>query len=661
MPTPAVVGALTVRFGVIGALVILPLWIAAVGWLSGRLLGVRIGVLRRVIAATLGWAGGVAITALVLDDTGAGVPVAVPLVIFFGIFVTMPILIAIDLVGRRRTTHHNRRLLIHPVRETRARLAPYGRLREVLGYARREGLVHVRYASTAALSAPDFARKLRKVLEDSGGMFVKFGQIASTRTDLLPAPLTEQLAELRADVRPEPPEAVRAVLEAELGEAPEQAFRSFDFTPIAAASIGQTHRAVLPDGEAVVVKVQRPGVADLVRRDAAVLRLVSAQLERRVAAARRLGFGRLVDELIAGIEEELDYTREATAGTRLREDRADDEGIAIPKVYPTLSTTRVLVMEEVPGTTVADDAAVDACGVARPVLAQRLLSSFLGQVLQDGIYHADPHPGNIFVDPPGTLWLLDFGSVGRLDPIGLEGLQGIAIGFAMNDASLLARAVRRLAGEDGVVDLRALEADLGTLLLDFGSGSGFDPAIIRSVLGVMDRHGMRPPASVTLLGRALVTLEGTLRILDVQFDLASEGGELLTAEHRDDLGTPDAMLQHELVRALPSLRTLPDHAEAIADQLRAGRLTIRTEHYGGEDREVVDEWVDRALVTMIGVGGAIASAVLLLAGSVAAAQTGDTGVRDALWAIGFAGTAFASILIMRMAARTLRRLPDWES
>jgi ubiquinone biosynthesis protein len=650
------VGALTLQFGVIGALIGLPLWIAAVGWLSGRLLGIRIGLARRIVAAVLGWAGGVAITALVIDDSGADLGVAIPLVVFFGVFVTMPVVIALDLVGRR-PTHRSRRALLHPIRATKAAFAPYGRLREVVGYARREHLVHVRYASTAALASPDFARKLRRVLEDSGGMFVKFGQIASTRTDLLPETLTTELAQLRADVRPVPPDELRRALEDELGEPVASAFASFDPTPIAAASIGQTHRAVLPDGEAVVVKVQRPGVADQVRRDAAVLRLVARQLERRVGAASRLGLGRLVEELIAGIEEELDYTHEAAAAVRLREDRAGDEGIAIPRVHPALSTARVLVMEEVPGTTVADDAAVAAAGVPRAVLSRRLLSSFLGQVLQDGVYHADPHPGNVFVDPAGTLWLLDFGSVGRLDPIGLEGLQGIAIGFALHDSSLLARAVRRLAGDDFGTDLRSLEADLGALIGELGGGGGFDPAMIRGVLGVMDRHGLRPPASVTLLGRALVTLEGTLHIIDPGFDLARQGSDLLASEHRGDVGTPEDLLQQELIRALPSLRTLPDHAEAIAEQLRAGRLTLHTERFAGGDRVVVDQWVDRAIVTAIGIGGSIASALLLLAG----AHTGDATARGALWATGFTGMTFATVLLMRMAARTLRRLPDWEA
>ena len=256
-----------------------------------------------------------------------------------------------------------------------------------------------------------------------------------------------------------------------------------------------------------------------------MLRLTSRQLERRVEAARRVGVRALAEELITGIEEELDYLREAAAGMRLRENRADDDGIAIPAVHSDLSTRRILVMEEVVARSVGDasavDATVDESGVGRPVLAHNLLASFLGQILTDGQYHADPHPGNVLVDRAGVLWLLDFGSVGRLDPLALEGLQGLALGFAMNDPGLLARAVRHLAGGDTTADLRALEIDLSPMLGDVTAGGGLDPKLMGQVLDVMERHGLRPPPTVTLLSRALLTLEGTLHVIDPGFDLAA--------------------------------------------------------------------------------------------------------------------------------------------
>ena len=170
-------------------------------------------------------------------------------------------------------------------------LSPLGRFRELVGNARRENLLHVRYRSATALDSPDLARRLRLVLERSGGMFVKFGQIAATRTDLLPATITDELSKLHADVERVPADELRAVLEEELGEPVEQAFRAFELEPLAAASIGQTHRATLQDGHPVVVKVQRPGMEDVVRRDGAVL-AVAARIARDAASRPRAASAR---------------------------------------------------------------------------------------------------------------------------------------------------------------------------------------------------------------------------------------------------------------------------------------------------------------------------------------------------------------------------------
>ena len=169
----------------------------------------------------------------------------------------------------------------------------------------------------------------------------------------------------------------------------------------------------------------------------------------------------------------------------------------------------------------------------------------------------------------------------------------------------------------------------------------------------MNRHGLQPPASITLLARALLTLEGTLSILSPGFDLAGEGERIVSLEQRDTFGTPEEILQREALRALPSLRTLPEHAETLANQLRAGRLTVRTEHYAGGDRDAVDAWVDRFVIGLVGGLGAITSALLL----VAASATADNDVKHALWVLGFGGLAGASVLLMRSAARALRRLP----
>jgi ubiquinone biosynthesis protein len=647
------VAAAKFEIDIIG-LLILPVWLTALGWLSGRILGIRIGRWRAGFAAFVGWVIGLTATGLIVGESNTdefgGPFVVLTMVMFFGVLGTLPVAIVLDLLTRSGGPRRRRRR--RPVKAVRAALSPLGRFRQVVGNARRENLLSPRYASAAALDSPDFAHRLTAVLEESGGMFVKFGQIASTRTDLLPDTLTSELSNLQADVRAVPFDQVREVLEDELGEPVEKAFSSFEHEPLAAASIGQTHRAVLQDGAHVVVKVQRPGIDDLVARDAAVLSLVARQLDRRIEAAHRVGIRALADELITGIEAELHYSDEAAAGLQLRASRADDLGVEVPDVYRTLSTDRVLVMEQVVGRPVSDAAAVDASGVERTELARRLLNSLLGQILSDGLYHADPHPGNVLISADGTLWLLDFGAVGRLDPLALEGLQGIALGFSLRDASILARAVRHLTGDD-VTDLRPLERDLARLLGEVGAEGGMSPAVLSGVLDTMDRHGLTPPGSMVLLARTLLTLEGTLRIIDPGFDLAPAAAQLLAGDRREDLVDPEAVVRSELIRALPALRTLPDHAETILGQLRSGRLAVRTEQFAGGDRRVVEEWVNRALVAGLGASGALSAGVLLVAGSLAS----QPAIRDTLWGIGFIALMFALVLLLRTAAQTLRKLP----
>ncbi|MFN8025924.1 MAG: AarF/ABC1/UbiB kinase family protein [Acidimicrobiia bacterium] len=400
-----------------------------------------------------------------------------------------------------------------------------------------------------------------------------------------------------------------------------------------------------------MVKVQRPGIEDVVHRDAAVLRMAASTLDRRVEAARQLGVKRLADELITSLEKELDYSAEGTNGEAFRQHLDGAPGIAAPRVFEALSTKRVLVMEEIRGVTVADHEAIEASAIDEQTLARRLLQSFLDQVLRDGMYHADPHPGNIFVDPEGTLWFLDFGAVGRLSPVVLESMQEIAIGMQINDAVLLARASLRLAGGDEGTDTHALEADIGMVLTEGLGGGSFDPRAMSMMLEVMQRHGLEVPGAMTVLSRALLTLEGTLRTIDPGFNLGHEATALLPkGEEQHEL--MQEQLQKELVRAMPSLRTLPGHLEGIATQLRAGRLTTRVERYAGEDRAVVDAWIDRIIFATIGVSGLLASALFLVAASLVEA---DTDLQTTLQVLGFFGVTVTAVIQMRVVAQVLRR------
>jgi ubiquinone biosynthesis protein len=321
--------------------------------------------------------------------------------------------------------------------------------------------------------------------------------------------------------------------------------------------------------------------------------------------------------------------------------------VRVPAVHPTLSTGRMLVMDEVVGRSISDAAAVDATPVQRSELGRRLFASFLDQILRRGYYHADPHPGNVLIDSEGTLWLLDFGAMGQVDPVTRDALQGIAIGLSLRDGSVLARSVRYLVGDDQI-DMRQLERDLSMLLGEVEHG-GLSPAAMLGVMDVMKRHGMRPPRSMLLLSRTLLTLEGTLKTIDRSFDLASEAQQLVSRDGYDAVASPQELARAELVRAMPALRTLPEHAETLAGQLRAGRLLLRTERYAGHDRVVIEDWLRRVLVLAAGGMGSLTSAVILVAGALAS----NTVVRDALWTLGFAGLTCGTVLLMRAVAQAL--------
>ena len=629
------------------------------GWLSARILDVRRGRLRSLAAGVIGFVGGLLLLALQVQgnvqiDIESDSSAAFLLVLAWLGYALIVALVASLVIDAMLRPRRGRQGFPRPIRAIKARIAVTRRLTHIARLARSNGLIGRRLTSRSELLSPETARALRLTLEESGGMLVKFGQIASTRDDLLPAVITDELAQLRSSVPGLPFATVRSVVETELGAPLDSIFTSFDEQPLAAASIGVTHRAVLRDGRRVIVKVQRPGVEESVAIDGRVLIGGARNLERRSAAARRVGVVGLARELVSGITEELDFTREASNNAAMRRARVGDDGVDIPEIYADMTTRRMLVMDEVVGTSVSDHSAVDSCGVGRSQLAKNLLDSFLSQILTDGVYHADPHPGNVLVDRHGTLWFIDFGAVGWIDPVTLEGLQQMALGFTLRDPSVLARAVRRVAGQAGEsIDITSLEFDLGVVLTTL-QGGGFDPAAISEIIRVLDRHGVGAPSSLTILARAILTLDGTLRALDPDFRMGPSAqermGEIVAHQELD----PRDQLTRELVRALPILRSMPQVTEDLALQARSGRLTLRIDRFSGSDGHRVEHWLNRILFTVIGVVGLVGSALVLIAGGLAANDT----VANPMRLIGFVGLFLSAAMMMRVVAQILARRDD---
>lgn len=625
-------------------------FVLVVGVISGRILGVRRGWGRAAVAGVLGSFVGLALSVLIQQDEPSITTADLFIPGFgFALLVTMVLSIVLDVLLRPRRRGPRPRL------RTRVRtfFTVGGRLADVARIARRNGLA-TRVTNRAALANPENALRVKLFLQECGGMFIKFGQIASTRSDVLPPHLVEALAELQSNVAPVPVEAVRRILDDELDGRIDQTFAAFSDTPLAAASIGQTHLAELVDGRQVVVKVRRPDVEVGVARDSAVLRWGTRALLRRSEAARSIGLQAISEELIRSVQLELSYVHEAGNSRALA--AATPAGrVKVPAVYTQYSTDALLVMQRVNGQPVSDAAAVDATGVPRAVLAADLLGVFLEQLMNAGVYHADPHPGNILIDPEGGLWLIDFGAVGLVDPVSMDALRLMGAGLMTREPAMLARALRVMAGSaaDGL-DPQALEAEISVVLSERLRAGGFDPKGLQEIIDVMRRHELPVPPTFTVLARALLTLEGTLRTLDPGLDTAEAASRQLGSAMKSQ-GDLRSVARQELMRALPSLRALPALVEDIGLQARSGRLRLELDPVAGRTQGQVTRWLDQALFTVVAGLGLVASSVLLVGAAIAADPSQDNVGLDALRVVGWLGLIFSGVMLMRVVAQILRR------
>jgi ubiquinone biosynthesis protein len=420
---------------------------------------------------------------------------------------------------------------------------------------------------------------VRLALQELGATFVKLGQVVSTRPDLLPEDLQRELAKLQDSGQPVPADAIREILSAELGRSPEEVFASFDLEPLASASIGQAHAATLADGTEVVVKVRRPGVVEQVHNDLEMLRNLAVRASRRWTVAADYDVEGLATEFADTLEAELDYLQEARNAERFAENFTGDPDVHIPRVFWETTTSRVLTLERLRGIKVSDVAALDAAGIDRRALAARATRVTAEMVFVHGFFHADPHPGNLFIQPDGGIGILDFGMVGEVDELTRHRLALLLAAFARRDPDRIASAVLEIGGTRRPVDRAALSVDAAGLLRKYeGRPLGDIPvaAFIGDVLAILRRHHVALPRELALLLRMVVMLEGmgaqldpgfqlghvlvpyAQRLVAAQFDLAGLGRRIAFAAQ--DVG------QFGL--------ELPDHVRRLLDVLERGRFDV---------------------------------------------------------------------------------------
>ncbi|WP_341395770.1 ABC1 kinase family protein [Arthrobacter sp. G119Y2] len=370
-------------------------------------------------------------------------------------------------------------------------------------------------------SSPEY---LRRALEELGPTFVKLGQLLSTRQDLLPPKYQQELAKLQDHAEPVPWEQIQRVLREALGEQVLSRFTSFDTTPLASASIGQVYGARLPGNRDVVVKIRRPGIDEEVNEDLDILQGLAGYAGRHWEAARDYDVPGLMDEFAETLRSELDYTQEARNARRFALNFEDNPAVRIPAVFDDFSTSTVLTQERLYGLKVTDTAALDAAGIDRKALAVTAADAEMKMVFDDGFFHADPHPGNIFVEPGGLIGLIDFGMVGEIDDKFRTQLSALFVAVIRKDPDRMASALVRMCARTRRVDRLKLRLDLQQLIrLYEGRTLGNAPVgrIINGALGIIRSHHLQLPREMALLLRMLIMTEGMGEVLDPDFSMGS--------------------------------------------------------------------------------------------------------------------------------------------
>lgn len=363
---------------------------------------------------------------------------------------------------------------------------------------------------------------LRMALEELGTTFIKLGQILSTRADLLPPEFLKELAKLQSSVAPIPYETAREEIERELGLEIGLLFAEFEERPVAAASIGQVHRAVLHTGERVVIKIQRPGVWELVNTDLEILHHLAGLAAKRTSLGQIADLNQLLDEFAFTLRNELNYTQEGRNADEFRENFNSEGQIHIPKVYWDFTTRKVIAFEELQGYNITEVNKLDELGIDRHQLAVDSSMAFIKMVFEDGFFHADPHPGNIFIEEDGRIGLVDFGMVGQLDEETREQLIHLFVAVAGKDAEGIVDVMLGMGVAGGKINRDKIKEDIKRFLARYYGLNLQDinmAHVMNEVMNVAYHHRLRLPSNLSMLGKTILMCEGIGRQLDPGFNL----------------------------------------------------------------------------------------------------------------------------------------------
>lgn len=555
---------------------------------------------------------------------------------------------------------------IYTLRASRRLLRRASRYRQISGILFRHGLAaYLLGGRRAELRTHEgrehLASSMRMALNDGGVTFIKLGQILSTRRDLLPAEFIEHLSQLQDQAVHVPWPDIEATITAELGCSIDTVFATLDRNPLAAASIAQVHVATLHTGQDVVIKVRRPDIDDQIERDLDIVGKLAATVERSTRWGRGIGAINLAQGFAVALREEIDFRVEARnlhVVAAAADARGGDHDVHIPRLYPELSSERMLVMERITGIPLsAANPEIERRQLDRTRLATSLLDSLLREIAIDGTFHADPHPGNVMLLDDGRLNLLDFGSVGRIDAALRSALIRLILAFNLGDPEVACDALLDLVERPASLNEHRLERSLGQFMARYlTSGVPPDVRMFTDLFGIISDHGLAIPSEVAAVFRAIGTLEGTLTLVHPGYNMIG-GARAFAADYLGEQLRPSALkttLTDELTSLLPMLRRLPRRIDRIVGALEEGRLSVNVRPFAHQDdRNGVSGLVHEVLITVLASTAGI-MAVLLLGMDSEPMLTDDVSLYQSL---GYTFLVLAIMLAMRVMVHIFRPRP----
>lgn len=642
-------------------------------YVSGRLMGSKVNFTKRLLSVLLGvslttfvyWYSYLRYTDFLSEGMGFAVADA-SAIIWIGsmLLISMLFYLFFELfdpieLGDRGERITSQKFIVQRIKH---RWRRQKRLSKVVEIAVRNGFSRtIRYARHRE-SNRDFAIAFRDTLEQSGGIFIKFGQVLSTRTELFSPVFIEELETLQQDVKPLTSEQVTAILKNSLTAGVDDVFSRFTMEPLAAGSIGQVHRAVLKKTqEDVVVKILRPEVKGVMLNDLDILVEFAEWVTSKSVWAENIGFRELAVGFANGLREEINFEIEMRNTIQVANTlKKSDYPVKIPHIYKEYSNDHLIVMQFFKGKSISRGQAVfDQFNVSQKEFGRTVLFSFFEQMLFSGIFHADPHPGNIFIDEQdGKPILLDFGAVGRLAAVQQDGLNLFIIGVQQNDAEIVCDAINSLVEDNTHIDRQKLEQAVGQLLLKIAYVDKIQTEeLILAMFDIVRDFGLAFYPSVGMALRSLISLDSTLHTIDPKFDMFTEAKVFAKKYKTSILKKPfkepretKQKVEEELALLIPELMKLPKRADQLIQRIEGGKMILHHDVFSDKhNANFILQLFSRFVLLFSGITFGIISAALL-----AIAQFINTAYAVYLNTAAYTGLFLCVILLVRLSIQAIR-------